>query len=77
MNKKELDLLEKVYDLEIDGRIYQGKSQLVKYLTDNGLLEVVDYTMPADKSCPFPVRIKGFALTHAGRFAYCSSERCV
>jgi len=76
MNKKELDMLEKVYDLEIDDRIYQGKSKIVKTLMDSGHLQAIAYTLPGNKQCPFPIEIKGFGLTHIGREAYCSSDRC-
>lgn len=73
MNKKELDLLKKVYDLEIDNNIYQGKSKLVQTMVKTGHLETVEFTIPADRSCPFPVFVTGFKLTDLGRYAYCAA----
>ena len=73
MNKSSLQLLEKVFASEIDGalssssRLYQTKSKLAKTLADEGYLVEVEETLGGR----FPVKIKGYELTHLGRMAYC------
>jgi len=72
MNKRELALLERVYETEVRSAIYggprlcQATSRLADAMVDDGLLT---------KSVEIwrGVRIKGYELTHAGRFAYCAT----
>ena len=78
MNRKELDLLEKVYCREIDGAInkhpglFQTKSRLAQKLEDEGYLVKVTTVLCGR----FPVTVEGYRLTLLGNFTYCMSERC-
>ena len=78
MNRKELDLLEKVYCREIDGAInnhpglFQTKSKLAQKLEDEGYLVKVTTVLGGR----FPVTVEGYRLTLLGNFTYCMSERC-
>lgn len=73
MNKKDLELLGNAFMSEIDGaikglpRLYQTRAKKrADALVDKGLLEqCVEYYKG--------VKLKGYELTHAGRFVYCSS----
>ena len=70
MNKKELMALEKVFCAEIDCRLpFQSKSKIYEKLCDEGFLERCARTFGGR----LPVIVQGYSLTHAGRFAYCSS----
>lgn len=68
MNKRTIDLLEKVFEAEISGRLpYQTKAKLAHEMCTSGLLEFGDVKMGS-------VTVSGFSLTHSGRIAYC--EHC-
>lgn len=72
MNKKDLDLLERAFGAEIcaalEGtpRLIQTKSARAKALAEAGLLHKCSEVWKG-------IRIEGYELTHAGRFAYCST----
>lgn len=72
MNKRDMALLEKAFMAEIDAalngtpRPMQTKSARAEALVSEGLLERLEEVWRG-------VRIKGYGLTHAGRFAYCAS----
>lgn len=74
MTKAELNLLEKVFESEIDGalasgpRLYQTKSVAAKRLADEGYLAEVEFTLGGR----FPVVIRGYELTELGRLTYCT-----
>jgi len=78
MNKRELDLLEKVFAAEIDGAmkgylgIHQTKSKLAEKLWKEGYL--IKRTTKL-KGWP-PVTIEGYRLSLLGNATYCTSERC-
>lgn len=79
MTKTELDLLERAFDAEIRSALephrlplIQTRSKVARKLVDDGLLYEVEHTLGGR----FPIKVRGFALTHAGRYAYCSSPRC-
>lgn len=79
MTKRELDLLERAFDAEIRVAfephrlpLIQTKSKIARKLVDAGLLQEVEVTTGRR----FAITVRGFALTHAGRYAYCSSSRC-
>lgn len=67
LNKKDLDALGKVFAAEINNNLpFQSRSKIYNVLCDAGLLETTNRRMGV-------VTIYGYQLTHAGRFAYCSS----
>ena len=78
MDKRSLDLLEKVFAAEIDGAIsdgigfFQTTSKLAKKLEADGYL-VKDKRVLGGR---FPVTIEGYRLTLMGNATYCLSERC-
>lgn len=69
--RKKLAALEKVFGAEIVGRLpFRSRAKIYQELCEDGLLE------PMEKhygGAAFPVAVRGYQLTHAGRFAYCSS----
>lgn len=74
MTKGEQNLLEKVFEAEIDGalasgpRLYQTKSVVAKRLADKGYLAEVEFTLGGQ----FPVVVRGYELTELGRLTYCT-----
>lgn len=76
MNKRELALLEKAYEAEIEGAIAGGipvmqtRSKLAAKLVADGLLRETEHTI---KAWPFPTTIRGYELTQAGRLLYCAN----
>jgi hypothetical protein len=73
MNKAELAMLENVWVAEVNNLLpYQpsarGKKQkeIAEKLVSEGYLE-------HDKTIISGARVEGYALTHAGRFYYCST----
>ena len=74
MNKRELDLLEAVFAKEIDGGVYQTKSQLAKRLEKEGYLQKVTLNLGRDRFGS--IEVTGYVLTILGNATYCMSERC-
>lgn len=77
MKKRQLDLLEKVFAAEINRcrdhvGLFQTRSKLAQELEAEGYIEQAEVHLGGR----FPVTIKGYALTHRGRIAYCMSDRC-
>lgn len=70
MNKSDLAILEKIFVQEIMGGIYQSKAKRLEWLQENGYVEFVEFVLPGR----FPVKVKGWALTHRGRMTY--GESC-
>lgn len=78
MNTKDLDLLEKAFDAEIEAAV--SKSQLYMMqtkatkradaLVNAGMLRKVSQTLAGNCT------VTGYALTELGRLTYCMSERC-
>lgn len=75
MNKRELKLLEKAFESEVNSalnggvHLLQTKSMIANKLVNDGMLEKRTITLEGR----FPVVIEGYELTHAGRLGYCSS----
>jgi len=75
MTKQELKILGDAYFREVTAAlshgiyIYQTKSKVAKKLVADGYLEEGQTVLGGR----FPVTIKGYRLTHAGRFAYCAT----
>lgn len=69
LNKRDFQLLGRVFEAEIASRLPAqiGKSKAVASLHQRGYIEPMTITLPGT----FPVTVKGWNLTHAGRFVYC------
>ena len=78
MNNKQLDILGKAFECEVNGAltgstgIFQSKSKVAEKLCTDGYL-IKSERQPKGI---LPIMIRGYELTHAGRFAYCDSDRC-
>ena len=76
---EELDILGKAFEREIDGALcghnglLQTKSKVAEKLVADGYLAKREYVI----GIRFPVTVSGYELTHAGRIAYCDSDRCM
>jgi hypothetical protein len=76
MNKRELAILEKAFDMEVSAalqggsRLMQSRSKVAAQLAADGYLEKRIEKFGAGA---FTVTCEGYELTHAGRFAYCST----
>ena len=70
MTKAQINCLEKVFVAEIENRLpFQGENKTLRELEKMGAIERME------RSCYDRfgrMIIKGWNLTHAGRFAYCS-----
>lgn len=67
----ELKYLEKVWMAEVEGRLpFQSKAAIMKRLEAQGLVEPMEVTL---RGRSLPIHLKGWQLTHAGRFYYCST----
>lgn len=67
MNKKSLELLEKVFSAEIEGRLpFQTNAKLAQDLCREGMLE-------QDEVLINGVNVSGYWLTELGRMTYCQS----
>lgn len=74
MNKKEMDMLEKVFASEIEGKLFQTKSKVAKKLEDEGYITLEEKEICRDR---FGTMImKGSRTTIKGHIEYCMSERC-
>ena len=70
MNKKTFNAVGKVFAAEIENRLpFQSKAKIYRDLADRGLLLYVEGIMGGR----FPITIKGFILTEAGRYEYCNA----
>ncbi len=66
-----LNALEKVFTAEINGRLpFQSRAKIYRQLCDDGLLAPLEIVLGDP---PFPVRVSGYQLSHAGRYLYCQS----
>lgn len=72
MNKTTIKALEKVFVAEIEGRLpFQSKAAIYRRLCDEGLIAPMERTFGRDRFGA--ITATGYELTHAGRFAYCST----
>ncbi len=73
--KKVLNALEQVFAAEIEGRLpFQSRAAIYRHLVEAGMLAPMERTFGAQGIWP-AVTAKGYELTHAGRYLYCSSCR--
>ena len=69
--KAELNALEKVFAAEINGRLpFQSKAKIFQRLCDGGYLEPMERVYGSGWSA---ITVKGYQLTHLGRYTYCAS----
>lgn len=72
MKKADLAVLEKAFAAEVERRLpFQSRSEIAHRLAKEGYLQPMEITVGAGTR--FPVLVKGFELTHAGRLMYCAS----
>jgi hypothetical protein len=70
--KAALKALERVFAAEVEGRLpFQSKAGIFQKLCDDGFLMPMERIFGSGER--FPVTVKGYQLTHAGRILYCSS----
>lgn len=75
MNKRELSILEKAFSAENNAgsrngmHLIQTRAKLAEKLVDDGYLAHRTVVL----GVLYPVTIKGYELTHAGRLTYCAS----
>jgi len=75
MNSRELALLEKAFDAEVNAALTKGvhlmqtKSKLADKLVNEGFLRKTEMRVGHS---PWPCTVSGYELTHAGRLAYCA-----
>lgn len=69
LTKAKINALEKVFAAEIEGRSHQSAARIYTELEAEGYVREEVRTLGGR----FPVRITGWILTDAGRFAYCST----
>lgn len=71
MNKRELAVLEKAFEAEINDRLpFQTRSKLAAWLERDGYLQ----PMTVEYSDNFgAMTVKGWQLTHLGRLTYCAT----
>ena len=69
MNKKDLGVLESIFGAEIEGRLPYQKigPKHAAALIEMGWIAPMERVFGGR----FPVRVKGYQLTHLGRHAYC------
>lgn len=68
-NKSTIKALERVFAAEIEDRLpFQSKAKIFQRLCEDGLLAPMERKFGGR----FPITVRGYELTHAGRFLYCS-----
>ena len=73
LTKKQIQALENVFAAEITDRLpFQSKARIYAGLVEAGYLQPDTRTFGLGER--FPVTVYGYALTHAGRYAY--YEQC-
>lgn len=72
VNKRDLQMLERIFTAEIEGRLpFQSKSKQIQRLAEEGYVEPMTRSFGSDRFGEMVAT--GYALTHAGRIAYCES----
>jgi len=71
MNKREFDFLEKCFVAELEGRLYQSKSKLAKYL--ESIDAVVLVRRKVGRDALGDIIVTGYTLTYFGNWSYCQS----
>lgn len=71
MNQKTITALEKVFEAEIHGRLFQSKAKIYKQLEADGMVTFERQELGRDRFGA--IAVEGWALTHRGRIAYCET----
>jgi hypothetical protein len=72
VTKRKLAALEKLFAAEIDGRLpFQSKARVFEELVSEQMAEESERIIGAGER--FPVKVRGYELTHLGRLFYCGS----
>ena len=72
LTKKQLQALEKVFAAEIKNRLpFQSKARIYADLARQDYLQSYTRRLSFGDGLP-AMTVSGYALTHAGRYAYCS-----
>lgn len=71
LNKRNFELLGRVFQAEIENQLPAqiGKSKAVTALHDRGYIAPFEITLAGR----FPVTVRGWLLTEAGRITYCAN----
>lgn len=71
LNKRDFELMSRVFEAEIADRLPAqiGKSKAVAALNNRGYIEPMVVTLPGI----FPMTVRGWKLTEAGRLIYCQN----
>lgn len=71
MNQKTINALEKVFEAEIQGLLFQSKAKIYKKLEADGMVTFERQVLGRDRFGS--IAVEGWALTHYGRIAYCAT----
>lgn len=72
MTKRDLQILERIFSAEIDGRLpFQSNSKNMQRLADEGYIEPMTRRLGIDRFGA--IDVSGWTLTHLGRMTYCNS----
>lgn len=72
MNKRERDALERIWIAEVNDRLpLQSKAKIFRDLESEGLVQTWTRSFGVDHFGE--LKVTGWALTHAGRYLYCSA----
>ncbi len=74
MNKQSLDILEKVFDAEINGGLLVSSSKIAKKLEADGFIVMDEKFIGQDRFGKMILR--GYRTTLKGNAEYCMSARC-
>ena len=74
MKKQAMDMLEKVYEAEINGTLHKTESKIAKELEADGYIVLDEKVICKDRFGT--VILKGYRTTLKGNAEYCMSERC-
>lgn len=74
MTKKEMDLLEKVYEAERGGGLHKSNSKAAKNLEKEGFIAMSHRMIRV--GIFGHIDVTGHKLTKVGRMSYCASDRC-
>ena len=72
LTKAETAALERIWIREVSGTLpLYSKAKIYDRLKDEGLVEFGTFALGKDRFGT--IRVEGWSLTHAGRFAYCAT----
>ena len=75
MNKKQLDILEKCFEAEINGDVHVTKSKTAIQLEADGYIQKASIVVCRDRFGELSK--EGYVTTILGNMTYCQSDRCL